>query len=67
MSTYHLYYLRDAMMVGFDTLQAPDDAEATRIARLQGQGDVTEIWNDKGRVRIVPSPSARTKQAPGVR
>jgi hypothetical protein len=65
--TYHLYYLSGAMMVGFDTLEATDDADAARIARRQGQGDITEIWNAKGRVRIVPSPPAKAKQAPGAR
>jgi hypothetical protein len=64
MRTYHLYYLRDTTLVGFDHIRAANDVDAARIARQQGQGDITEIWNAEGRVRIVPSAPATAKQAP---
>ncbi len=57
MAQYHLYYLRQGMLVGSGNIEASDDAEAARIAREQGGGQVIEIWNDHRRVRVVSQPS----------
>jgi hypothetical protein len=55
MARYHLYFLKHGMLVGSGNIDAADDAEAARIAREQGGGQVVEIWNDHRRVRIVSS------------
>jgi hypothetical protein len=61
MARYHLYYLRQGMLVGSGNIEAADDAEAARIAREQGGGQVVEVWNDHRRVRIVsPAEHAGT-------
>ena len=56
---YHLYFLREGMLVGSGHIEAADDGEAARIAREQGGGQTVEIWNDHRRVRIV-APAAPT-------
>ena len=50
---YHLYFLRQGMLVGSGHIEAADDGEAARIAREQGGGQTIEVWNDHRRVRIV--------------
>ena len=54
MAQYHLYYLKQGMLVGSGNIDAVDDGEAARIARQQGSnGDLVEVWNDHRRVRVV--------------
>ena len=53
MAEYHLYFLRQGMLVGSTNIEAMDDGEATRIAREQGNGHLVEIWNDHRRVRVI--------------
>ena len=53
MAQYHLYYLRQGMLVGSADIEARDDNDAARIARDAGQGHVVEVWNDHERVRIL--------------
>lgn len=53
MATYHLYFLRQGMLVGSDDIQAADDQEAARIAREHGDGQIVEVWNAARRVRVV--------------
>ena len=53
MARYHLYYLRQGMLVGSGDIEAADDHDAARIARSQGRGQTVEVWNDHERVRIV--------------
>ena len=53
MTQYHLYYLRQGMLIGSDNIEAADDAEAALIARKSGNGQVVEVWNDHERVRVV--------------
>ena len=53
MSRYHLYFLRQGMLVGSENIEAVDDGEAARIAREQGGGQVVEVWNDHRRVRVI--------------
>jgi len=53
MAIYHLYYLKNGMLIGSDDIDAADDREAARTAAAQGQGDLVEIWNQSSRVRIV--------------
>lgn len=53
MAIYHLYYLKDGMLIGADDIDAAGDAEAARRAEDQGRGDIVEIWNASSRIRIV--------------
>ena len=55
---YHLYFLRQGMLVGSDHIEAADDGEAARIAREQGGGQTVEVWNDHRRVRVI-APAER--------
>ena len=55
MASYHLYFLRQGMLVGAENIEADDDGEAARIAREQGGGQVIEVWNDHRRVRVIAS------------
>jgi hypothetical protein len=58
MANYHLYYLRNGMLIGSDDIEAASDGEAARIAEAQGRGDLVEIWNASSRVRIVKPANA---------
>ena len=58
MARYHLYFLRQGMLVGSHDIDAADDREAARIAREQGDGQVVEVWSDHRRVRVVAPASA---------
>ena len=53
MARYHLYFLRDNLLVGADDIEAADDREAERIARTKGDGQPVEIWNAHKRVNVV--------------
>ena len=53
MARYHLYFLRQGMLMGSRDIEAADDREAARIAREQGDGQVVEVWSEDRRVRIV--------------
>ena len=55
---YHLYFLRQGMLVGSGHIEAADDGEAARIAREQGGGQTVEVWNDHRRVRVI-APAER--------
>jgi len=60
MAKYHLYYLRDNLLLGSDDIEASDDQEAARVAREQGRGQIVEIWNAHKRVNVVaPANAAR--------
>ena len=64
MAQYHLYYLRQGMLVGSGKIEAADDGEAARIARTQGgDGELVEVWNDHCRVRVV-TPVNETEAPP---
>ena len=62
MAEYHLYFLRQGMLVGSTSIEAEDDNEAARIARDQGDGQFVEIWNDHRRVRVVTPVRAKEVQ-----
>ena len=53
MARYHLYFMRQGMLVGSENIEAADDSEAAQIARAQGNGQLVEVWNDHQRVRVV--------------
>jgi hypothetical protein len=53
MATYHLYYLRDNLLIGSDDIEAQDDLEATRIAKARGKGKLVEVWNAHKKVNVV--------------
>jgi hypothetical protein len=53
MANYHLYYIRQNMLVGSDDIEAADDNDAARIAGELGSGEVVEVWNAHQRVRVV--------------
>jgi len=60
MARYHLYFLRQGMLMGSRDIEAADDRDAARIAREQGDGQVVEVWSEDRRVRIVAPASAAT-------
>jgi len=65
MARYHLYYIRQGMLVGSGNIEAADDSDAARMARELGSGQIVEVWNDHRRVRVVTpaaheGPRART-------
>jgi hypothetical protein len=53
MAQYHLYFIRQGMLVGSDNIEAADDAEAARLAREQGGSQTVEVWNDHRRIHVV--------------
>ena len=67
MARYHLYFLRQGMLMGSHDIEAADDREAAQVAREQGDGQVVEVWNDHRRVRVVAparaAPADRTQLA----
>ena len=66
MADYHLYFLRQGMLVGSTNIEAEDDSEAVQIARQQGDGQLVEVWNDHRRVRVVlpaSGPEAQPERA----
>ena len=66
MARYHLYYLKQGMLVGSGDIEATDDDDAARMARKLGDGQVVEVWNDYARVRVVSTarfPSRRDSEA----
>lgn len=63
MAEYHLYFLRQGMLVGSTSIEAMDDSEAARIAHEQGDGHLVEVWNDHRRVRVV-TPARRPEAQP---
>ena len=65
MSHYHLYFLKQGMLIGSDKIEAADDGEAARIAREQGGGELIEIWNDHRRVRVVTPFNAEASSSDG--
>ena len=50
---YHLYYLRQGMLVGSGHIDAADDAEAVRRAREQSGSHIVEVWSDERRIRVL--------------
>jgi uncharacterized protein YheU (UPF0270 family) len=52
---YHLFFLRNGMLVGSGEVEAADEQEATQIAKQQGEGEVVEVWSDHERVNVVPT------------
>jgi hypothetical protein len=57
MARYHLYYLRQGMLVGSGDIEAADENEAARLAGVADRTQTVEIWDDHQRLRVV-SPSA---------
>lgn len=53
MANYHLYYIRQNMLMGSDDIEAADDNDAARIAGKLGSGGIVEVWNANRRVRVV--------------
>ncbi|WP_114953803.1 hypothetical protein [Sphingosinicella terrae] len=53
MAHYHLYYLRQGMLVGSSHIDANDDTEAVRMAREQGGSHIVEVWNEERRIRVL--------------
>ena len=61
MARYRVYSWQGVRLIEAGEIDAPDDAEAIRIARERGLGDYSEIWQADRRVRTVaprPAPSA---------
>ena len=53
MATYHLYFLRQGMLVGSSDIEAADDEAACSLAAQHGGGDAVEVWNSHRRLRIL--------------
>jgi len=57
MARYHLYYLRQGMLVGSGDIEAADENEAARVAGMGDRTQTVEIWDDHQRLRVVtPGP-----------
>lgn len=67
MARYHLYFLRQGMLVGSDAIDAADDREAARLASSRSDGRTVEVWNASQRVRIIsplkPAEAAEARRA----
>ena len=63
MAIYHLYYLKDGMLIGSDDIEAESTIEAAALAEAQGRGDLVEVWDASSRVRLL-KPAAARAQAP---
>lgn len=59
MTTYHLYYLRNGLLLGSDDVEAADDDEAGRIAFERSRGRTVEVWNEHSRVAVYEAVSSR--------
>jgi hypothetical protein len=57
-TSYHLYYLRDNILIGSDSIEAADDDAAVRIATERREGRSVEVWNAHSRIRIVAPAKA---------
>lgn len=59
MARYHLYYLKDRMVVGSDDIEAPDNVAALRVGRDRADGRAVEVWNAHSLIQtIAPAPCA---------
>lgn len=54
MAAYHLYYLRNAVIVDSDDIEAETVDAAVNFARQRGVGQMVEVWSPSQRLRIVP-------------
>lgn len=62
MTEYRLYFLKDSVLLGEQSIDAADDNAAAELARRCGRGNVVEVWSGHARVRIVaPAGRARLK------
>ena len=57
---YHLYRLQGFRLTGADDLEAADDGEAARLARVRAGSDAAELWRGNRRIRTIP-PLAGTR------
>ena len=55
---YHLYYFQNNRLLGDDRIDAANDADAVRLARAQGRGQMVEIWNASARIGVVAPAKA---------
>ena len=53
MARYHLYFLRQGMLVDSGCVEAANDREAARLAAERSDGRMVEVWNSSRRVRVV--------------
>lgn len=53
MARYHLYYLKEGMLVGSDAIDADDDRDAARLAKARADGRTVEVWDSSRRVRVI--------------
>ena len=56
MARYHLYFLKQGMLVGSDAIEAADDREAAQLASARSDGCTVEVWNASQRVRVIAPP-----------
>ena len=66
MARYHLYFLKQGMLVDSSAVEAADDREAARLAATRGVGRTVEVWNPSRRVRVIapPKPLASATRIP---
>jgi hypothetical protein len=66
MARYHLYFLKDRMVVGSDDIDAENNVEALRIARARADGHSVEVWNAHSLIRTIrPLPRVEAGEAGG--
>lgn len=56
MARYHLYFLKQGMLVDSSAIEATDDREAAQLAAAQCDGRTVEVWNASRRVRVIAPP-----------
>jgi hypothetical protein len=50
---YHLYFFGGSELIGGESVDAPDDGEAIRLAGERGRGKAVEVWNARSRIGVV--------------
>lgn len=63
MARFHLYFLRQGMLVGSESVDATDERDAARLAREHSDGRTVELWDATRRIRII-APSMSTEPVP---
>lgn len=56
---YHLYYLKQGMLVGSDAIDAADESEAEELAAERSDGRTVEVWDATRRVLVIPASTVR--------
>lgn len=64
MARYHLYFLKQGMLVDSTAVEAADDREAARLAAARSDGRTVEVWKASRQVRVIAPPKPVASTAP---